>query len=553
MRKINLFLIVLITFSILIGISAPISAMSRTDIDITIAETAEYLLATVPNPQVGSVGGEWTVIGLARSGIDVSDSFFENYFATVERYVREADGVLHNVRITEYSRVILALTAAGFDPRNVAGFDLTLTLGDFERTIWQGINGPIFALLALDSLDYSVPINENAETQATRELFVGEILRRQLQDGGWNLTAGFDGPPAAHERGDADLTGMALQALAKYQDNSQVATAIERGLTFLSENQDSDGGFSGNFSAGSTAVESVAQVLVALAELGIPIDDSRFVKNGNTLLDNLLSFRMPNGSFRHSHDHGDENLLSTEQAFYALVAVQRLLDGRNSLYRMSDTIKRGKFIAEPIIGLPNKHADVWQVDIIHVGRTFDDIQTHSSRQAIEALAERGIINGRSETEFDPQATMTRAEFAAIITRGLGLPNRHITIFEDVQSNDWFATAVATAFYYEIIMGTSPTTFNPNGTITRQEAAVMVARAARLCGMDTTMTDGETLNILAQFGDSRAPAEWARDSLAFAYNVGILDDSEFYIQPEIPILRGEIAEMLWRLLARANLL
>jgi len=532
----------------------PANAVTRDELDVIIAETVEYLLRMVPNPQVGSVGGEWAMIGLARSGVEIPDAFFHNYFANVERYVRERDGVLHNVRITEYSRLILALTAAGFDPRDVAGFDLTYRLGDFDRTIWQGINGPVFALLALDSLDYAIPTNNSAEVQSTREMFVGEILRRQLTDGGWNLTAGFGGPPAAHEVGDADLTGMALQALAKYRENPDVAAAIERGLAFLSETQDADGGFSSSFSQSGSAVESVAQVLVALVELGIPIDDPRFIKNGNTLVDNILSYRLPDGSFRHSREQDGNNLMSTEQAFYALVAAARSLDGRNSLYRMSDTIKRGEFVVEPTVGLPGKHADIRRVEVVTPNRVFADVALNlPNRRAIEQLASRGIINGRTEFEFAPEATMTRAEFAAIITRGLGLPNRHINVFDDVQANDWFATAVGTAFYYEIITGVSATEFNPNGTITRQEAAVMVARAARLCGMDTSLSESEILNILAIFGDSRTPADWARSSLAFAYSSGILDDSEFYIQPEIPILRGEIAEMLYRLLERANLL
>jgi len=561
MRKITSILII---FTLLLALAAPATANDppiplRYNIDHAVLYTANFLLQTVPNPQVGSVGGEWAVIGLARmiipswSGMHIPDLFFENYLATVERYIREHDGVLHRVRLTDYSRVILALTAAGFDPRDVAGFDLTLPLGDFDRTIWQGINGPVFALLAFDSLGYSIPTNENADVQSTRELFVSEILRRQLQDGGWNLTAGFDGPPAANERGDADLTGMALQALARYRDNPDVAAAIERGLAFLSGIQDNDGGFSSNFSHSGSAVESVAQVIVALGELGIPFDDPRFVKNGNTLVDNLLSFRLPDGSFRHSHDHDGNNLMSTEQAFYALVSVQRSLAGQNSLYQMEDRVARGDVEVVDIIGLPNRHADVNRVEVAHIGRTFPDIVNHPSRAAIESLASRGIINGRSETEFAPLETMTRAEFAAIITRGLGLPNRHVAVFEDVPSGEWFATAVNTAFYFEIVTGTSTTTFNPHGTITRQEAAVMVARAARLCGMDTNLSDGEILNILAPFGDSRTAASWAQGALAFVFNEGILDDDEFYIQPEIPILRGEIAEMLYRLLGSANLL
>ena len=72
---------------------------------------------------------------------------------------------------------------------------------------------------------------------------------------------------------------------------------------------------------------------MALTELGISLDDSRFVKNGNTLKDALLRFQMEDGSFRHTMD-GDTDLLSTEQAFYALVALDRMEQGKTSLYSM---------------------------------------------------------------------------------------------------------------------------------------------------------------------------------------------------------------------------
>ena len=125
---------------------------------------------------------------------------------------------------------------------------------------------------------------------------------------------------------------MALQALAKYQDRKDVAEAIDKGLTLLSERQNENGGY--QYSAAEQAsCESVAQVIVALAELGISLDDSRFVKNGKTLLDGILQFRQADGGFSHLVD-GETDLLATEQAFYALVAAKRLADGESSLYRM---------------------------------------------------------------------------------------------------------------------------------------------------------------------------------------------------------------------------
>jgi len=545
---------VFLALVLLIGLF-PISAtaVSSAELETAIADTADFLLRTVPNPEFGTVGGDWLVFALARSGLNIPNSFFEDYQRRIEQHLKDRNGVLDARRHSEYSRVILSLTAAGFDPHNVAGFDLTLPLGNFEQTIWQGINGSIFALLALDSLGYTIPIHPDTRTQATRGRYIADILRRQTPDGGWNLTAGMTGPVGANERGDADITGMALQALANYQHMPEVRTAIDRALVLLSQIQNDNGGFSGNFAPDVTTVESTVQVLVALSELGISVNDPRFVKNGNTLVDSVLSFRNPDGGFKPSEVHTATNLMATEQALYGLVSVQRMLAGGNSLYNMSDTVRRGPFAPIDPVGLPDKHADIRRMEVIFPGRTFPDVQNHTNRPAIEALSSRGIINGRSATVFAPEETMTRAEFAAIITRGLGLPVRATSVFSDVPAGSWFAAPVGTAFHYQIVLGTTPTTFNPQGTITRQEAAVMVARAARLVGMNTTLSETEIQNTLAQFGDYQSVATWAQAELAFLFHAGILDDSASNIQPTTAIQRGEIAEMLHRLLDQANLL
>lgn len=82
---------------------------------------------------------------------------------------------------------------------------------------------------------------------------------------------------------------------------------------------------------------------------------------------------------------------------------------------------------------------------------------------------------------------------------------------------------------------------------------MVARAAALCGWDTERTQEAVQNILSQFDDYLDTAVWARSSLAFCYEVGILDDAELMIGPDVPVLRCEIAQMLWNLLGLSNLL
>ena len=540
---------ILLTLVLALTLTMPALAATDAALDSAVAGTAAYILKTVKNPIVDSVGGEWAVLGLARSGYDVPDGYYEAYYETVEKYVKDCGGVLHTKKYTEYSRVILALTAAGYDPRDVAGYDLTLALGDFEKTIWQGINGPIFALIALDSGNYAIPKNPDAAVQATRDMYIAEILRRQLSDGGWNLTADGTDPT---ESSNSDLTGMALQALANYQDRPEVKAATDKALECLSKMQDSKGGYAYNGSSGA-ASESVVQVLVAVTALGISVDDPRFVKDGNTLVDNILSYKNADGSFNHTADGSGNSQMSTEQAFYGLISAQRARDGKNRLYNMTDAVKRGETTPDTGIGLPDKHGDVAAVPVTTPGKTFADIAGHENKVAVEALAERGIINGKSDAAFDPDATMTRAEFAAIVVRGLGLTAAPVAVFDDVADGAWYAGFVGTAYTYGIVTGTSATTFNPNGTITKQEAAVMVARAAILTGMDTELDNAAIRDTLAQFGDYTSAADWARAQLAFCYNQGLLDDSAMDIEPLAAIRRCEIAEILYRLLDKSNLL
>ena len=122
----------------------------------TIAKTGAFLQDSVAEPTFGTVGGEWLVMGLARSGLEVSDEYYEIYFQNLCAYTAQQGGVLHAKKYTEYSRVILAVTAIGRDPADVGGFNMLQPLADFEQTVFQGINGPIFALLALDCGNYVV-------------------------------------------------------------------------------------------------------------------------------------------------------------------------------------------------------------------------------------------------------------------------------------------------------------------------------------------------------------------------------------------------------------
>ncbi len=534
------FISVFLTLIIILGTPVTSFAETNYDIDFVLEDTAAYIHKTVSNPQVGSIGGEWAVLGLARSDTEIPNEYYQNYYENAEEYVKKCNGNLHDKKYTEYSRVIVTLTAIGKNPADVAGYNLLTPLGDYEKTIWQGVNGAIWALIALDSGNYEMPKNSNAKIQATREMYINHILEKQTSDGGWALSG---------DVADPDVTGTALQALSKYRDNERVKSAIDIALKTMSEAQDDKGGFS---SFGTPNSESCVQMLVALCELGIPTDDTRFAKNGYTISDNLMNYYNAGNGFTHDKCGNSSNLMATEQALYGLVAVKRAKEGKNSLYRMSDAISIEDNTGA-VIGLKYKNADVKKMNIIYPDSTFADVEGHKDRKAIEALASRGIINGKTQKSFEPNSTMTRAEFATIIARGLGLPQKGNVIFKDVTANEWFYNYVGTAYHYGIIKGVSKDCFNPNGTITREEAAVMVTRAAKLCGMNTEMDTLAVRDVLAQFVDYVTASDWALSSLAFCYNEKILDNSVMDINPSGAVTRAEIASMLYNMLSLAKLL
>ena len=290
----------------------------------TIYKTTGDFMATLGTPTVNSTGGEWMVIGLARSGRTVPAGYYDN----VVKYVKanaDANERLHPTKVTDNARVILALTAIGKDVTNVGGHNLLKGLDSMAYVQAQDINGPIFTLIALDSHNYPTM------GDVTREKLIQVILDAQLNDGGWNLSA---------ENADPDMTAMAIQALAPYYKNNEtVKAAVDKALEALSALQRSDGGFGSWDTVNS---ESCAQVIVALTALGIdPTADSRFVKNGHTVLDALAGFYVTGGGFRHTAG-GERNDMATEQGYYALAAYYRFANTQTRLYDMSDvTIQTG--------------------------------------------------------------------------------------------------------------------------------------------------------------------------------------------------------------------
>ena len=309
------------------------------DVELTVLPEVDYsgiykttgdFMAALGTPTVNSTGGEWMTIGLARSGRTVPAGYYDN----VVKFVREnadKNERLDRNKVTENARVILALTAIGKDVTNVDGHNLLKGLDSMSFVKTQGINGPIWTLIALDSHNYPTM------GDVTREKLIKTILGAALEDGGWAMSG---------TKADPDMTGMAIQALAPYyKDNQAVKEAVDKALNVLSGLQKDDGGFG---SWGTVNSESCAQVIVALTALGIdPTCDSRFVKNGKTVMDALAGFYVDGGGFKHVADKGRDGM-ATEQGYYALASYYRYLNGQTRLYDMSDvTIQTGSGTVTP--------------------------------------------------------------------------------------------------------------------------------------------------------------------------------------------------------------
>lgn len=309
-----------------------------TIVDATLSSTLAQEKAALTSPDFGS---EWVILGLARSGyLEKGSKYFNDYYTRVAAYASKATknaqelgapaGALHLVKCTENSRLIIALSALGRDARSVGECDLTASYEKFSWIEGQGLNSVVFALIALDTVGY--------ETKDTtiRQQCISYILGRQLSDGGWNYQE-----DAATS--DPDMTAMSLQALANYQEQEKVQAAVSAAVGRLSAMQNSDGSYTSYEAVNS---ESISQVITACAALGIdPHTDSRFVKNGKSAVDALLTFyNTEKRAFHHTMKDKDGNPtdvdgMATEQAAYAMTAYQRLMNGKTSLYDMSDVAK----------------------------------------------------------------------------------------------------------------------------------------------------------------------------------------------------------------------
>ncbi|XEC95254.1 S-layer homology domain-containing protein [Paenibacillus tarimensis] len=189
--------------------------------------------------------------------------------------------------------------------------------------------------------------------------------------------------------------------------------------------------------------------------------------------------------------------------------------------------------------------------VIEVSKSFADLEGHWAQAEVEALASKLVVEGTSATTFEPRRNITRAEFAAMIVRSLGLEAAGTSNFSDVSSNKWYAGAVAAAAEAGIVKGYGNGTFKPEANITRKELAAMVVRAMEFAGTETALTDAEANAALASFTDA-GNLGWAKAEVASAVDAGIVNgQSATRVAGEASANRAEAAAMVLRFLTKVE--
>jgi len=193
--------------------------------------------------------------------------------------------------------------------------------------------------------------------------------------------------------------------------------------------------------------------------------------------------------------------------------------------------------------------------VVEFSNSFADVQGHWGKNYVEALANKLLVEGYEDGSFGPDRNITRAEFATIIVRALGLSSKTAAAanFTDVTANDWFANAVAIAAEAGIVKGYEDGSFQANKSITREELAAMVVRASAFAGTDVSVEASEVAAILAKFSDVDSIV-WANAEVAAAVDAGIVEGYEnSTFRGTNTATRAEAAAMVQRFLVNADLI
>ncbi len=583
------------------------------DYEEALANVLSYIQTTVTNPTCGSTEGEWAVLDLARGNAenDTIAAWKELYLANIKADVASKEGKMScsgspgNYRLTDYkytefSRVILALTALGVD---ASAFDtgsgvydlvtpLTTTNADGEYyPMLQGNNSIAFALIALDTANY-LPNG----AKVARAAYIDALKANQGEDGGWPISSGTPGF-------GVDVTAMVIQALAPYYNDQAKFEALEADTTYAELQTMVDDAVDCIKTYGTSnfgSVEASAQVLVALVSIGV---NPEAEATGWAVVSDIMTYLDEStGGFRHVNESGATvNQMATEQAAYALVAYDRYVNDANTLYDMTDVFTAAEdasykadadAVTAQISALPTAtNVQLGDEAAIVAAREAFDALTETQKDLVSSATLLKLMNAETalatlkagEADLSAANAVTAAidalPAAADVTLGnktavnnakaaydaltatqkalitaaalqkltdcvdkiadLGGSSPAIEDMKDVPTTGWFYEDVSFVLSEGIMKGTSNTSFEPNAQITRGQFVTILGRYA---GVEDSSAAAPTATA---FGDVSSSAYYAAH-VAWAVANGVTNGTGgATFSPNAPITREDMATMIYR--------
>ncbi|MEK3773643.1 S-layer homology domain-containing protein [Paenibacillus sp. FSL K6-4396] len=186
---------------------------------------------------------------------------------------------------------------------------------------------------------------------------------------------------------------------------------------------------------------------------------------------------------------------------------------------------------------------------------FQDMQTHWAKAEVNDMGSRMVMEGTGEGMFTPERDITRAEFAMVLVRGLGLKlDSSKNVFSDVAADAWYSRAINTAYEYQLLDGFRDGTFRPDDKITREQAMNIMARAMDITGLKEKLPVQSGSTELQKYIDISESSVWANKGIAESIQAGIFSGrSDGKLAPKAYITRAEVAAIVERLLQKSGLI
>ncbi len=167
---------------------------------------------------------------------------------------------------------------------------------------------------------------------------------------------------------------------------------------------------------------------------------------------------------------------------------------------------------------------------------------------IQYVYDKGLMNGTSETTFEPDMTLTREMFAVILYSMAGKPEVMIdNPFSDVLEDKWYTEAVLWAYNEGIVSGIGGNKYGVESEITREQLALMMYGYAKKCGKNSNIKEG----VMDGFADAGKVSDWASDAIQWAISQGVMNGKPgeggvMNLEPDGKATRAECATMVMRL-------